>query len=115
MKLIDNLKEKFEEGVSSFKVRGEIAEPTWAEISVTNTTGNPVALGTPPADLKIRIQTLASGAEGFSAKDYRIDNSHNSDLHQHFLGSTSPVNVPSLSGALLMILGSDYWALERKS
>lgn len=113
MRLIHEIKRKLEEGVSSFEVRGEISDPTWAEISVTNNTGSPVLLGTPLDNVKFRAQILISGAPGFSQGNYRLDNSHNLPIHQHFGEQISSANVQTISSALLMILGSDYQELER--
>ncbi len=114
MKLIDRIREKLGKKESKIKVRGEISGATWAEVNITNIKGEPVTLGTIPSDLKIRIQTLASGAITFSPQDYRIDNSHGF-LHQHSGAEIFPIESKTVSGALLMLLGSDYWELERNN
>lgn len=114
MKIVDELKRELERGVSYFKVRGEISGALWGEISVTENTGSPIWLGTTLQNTKFRAQSLISGAI-FEEGTYRIDNnSHNPILHQHVLGSVSPISeeVITLSGALLKLLGSEYWKLE---
>lgn len=115
MKLIDMFKEKLKEGVTSIKnLRGEISDPNWAEISVTENTGSPLTLGTPIENLKFRAQIIISGANGFTNGYYRLDNHNNKYLHQHFIESEYPVEASSLREALLMIFGSDCWKLEGK-
>lgn len=111
--LKDVLKEKFGMEIREIKVRGEISGTNWAEVSITSLNNEPITLGTPFNTIKFRAQILTSGSATFSQGNYRIDNSHG-PLHQHWFDSKSSVNVPTLSGALLMILGSDYWELEKK-
>ena len=110
--LKDDLREELERGRQEIKIRGEVSGTNWAELNIIETTGNPITLGTPFDNLKFRAQILTSGSASFSQGNYRIDNSHGV-LHQHWFDLKSPVNVPTLSGALLMILGSDYWELEK--
>ena len=111
MILIYKLKEKLRGKESKIKVRGEISGTTWAEISMTNIRGEPIALGTPINDLKIGIQTLISGSISFSPNNYRIDNSHGF-LHQHSGALVYPMENKTLSGSLLALFGTDYKALE---
>jgi len=112
MKLVKRIKKELEKGTSSIiNLRGEISGTTWMELNITEITGNPITLGTHFENLKFRAQKLVSGAL-FTQGNYRIDNSHDLRLHQHFLGSIYPVEVETLSGALLMIFGSDYRQLE---
>jgi len=111
MKLVDKIKNKIQEKVSSFKLRGEVSDTAWAEVSVTNITGSPLTLGTPFDDLKFRAQPLISGAS-FSQGECRLDNSHGMPLHQHSGAETYLVDAKTLSGALLAILGNGYYVLE---
>jgi len=69
-------------------------------------------LGTPIDALKFRFQPLASGSICIPLP-YRLDNHSNKPLHTHFDGFESPINVSTLSGALLMILGSDFKELVK--
>ncbi len=112
MKLMNKLKEMLKRKESQIKVRGEISGTDWAEVRMTNIKDEPITLGTPVEDLKIGIQTLTSGANGFIAKEYRIDNSHGV-IHQHSGSVISPVEGETMSGSLMMLLGSDYRVLER--
>ena len=114
MKLVDKIKEQLLKRVKSFKVKGEIDRSLWAEVSITDNTGSPIWLGTQLDNTKFRAQSLTSEAI-ITEGTYRIDNnSHNPNLHQHVLGKVSPMpyEAKTISSALLMLLGSDYWKLE---
>jgi len=111
MKLIDELKEEFEKEQTSIKARGEISGVNWAEVSITNTVGSPIELGNPINKIKFSFQTLVSGA-AFVKGDYRMDNHHNSNLHQHSGSSFAFIDVETLSGVLLHVLGSDVGRLK---
>ncbi len=113
MKLIDKIKEALGREESKIKVRGEISGTNWAEINMTNFTGEPVTLGTPVTDMSIRIQTLTSGAICFSAQGYRVDNAHGF-LHNHSGASMFPMRDKTMSGALLALFGKDYEVLENQ-
>ena len=111
MKLIEKIREALGRKESKIQVRGEISGTDWAEIRMTNITGEPITLGTPIDNMKIGIQTLASGAICFAPKEYRIDNSHGF-LHQHSGALLLPMIDKTASGALLALFGNDYGILE---
>ncbi len=111
MKLIDKIRKALETKESRIKFRGEISGANWAEVKMTNIIGEPITLGTPLDNIKIGIQTLVSGAVGFSQQNYRIDNSHGF-LHQHSGASVSSIEGKTMSGALLALFGNNYKTLE---
>lgn len=113
MKLLDKLREALERKQPKIRVRGEISGTDWAEISMTNITGEPIKLGTPITHIDIRIQTLASGATCFFRKHYRIDNAHGF-LHAHSGALVYPLGDKTASGALLALFGKDYEVLENQ-
>ena len=108
MKFLYNLKKEFEEKKRIIKTRGELSGANWAEINITSLNQEPISISTPIEKTKIRFQTLVSGATCFSSGNYRIDNHTNKGLHEHFLGSENPLNIFTLSGALIKILGSEF-------
>ena len=111
MVFVDNLKRELEENKRKIRVKAPLSlipETNWAELNITSLNGMPVMLGTPMDDLKFRFQPFASGAGICSPLPYRMDSHRNKPIHTHFNEFESFVNVPTLSGALLMILGSDY-------
>ncbi len=114
MKLLDMLREALRRKESKIRVRGEISGTDWAEIRMTNITGQPITLGTPIPDMSIGIQTLASGALCFSPRHYRIDNAHGF-LHTHSGALVLPLGDKTASGALLALFGKDYEVLENQS
>ena len=116
MKIIDMLREAFQKKGSKIKIRGEISGVNWLEIRMTNTIGQPITLGTSPNEVKMSIQPLYSGAESFSIQSNRIDNSHGF-VHQHSgaFQLPYPLVMNTISGALSIALGSEYWTLERNS
>src|SRR3990167_2545349 len=91
MMIIDEIKKELDNSVSSFKVRGEISGALWAEVSITDNTGNPIWIGTPLDNAKFRAQSLSSGAI-ITEGTYRIDNSHMGELHQHINNKICPVS-----------------------
>ena len=113
MRFVDNLKKEFEEEKRIIRVRGEISGSNWAEISIISLNQQPISLGTPNEEAKIRFQTLVSGATCFSSGNYRIDNHTNKSLHEHFLGSENPLDIHTLSGALIKILGSEFEVFKK--
>jgi hypothetical protein len=115
MKLLDKLREALEGNQSKIKIRGEVSGTNWAEIKMTNVTGEPIRLGTPVIDMKIGIQTLTSGASDFSAQEYRVDNAHHGSLHAHSGSVVFPLKDKTMSGSLLAFFGKDYAVLENQS
>jgi len=110
----ENFKRELDKNPTFIKIRGELSGANWLEANITNLSGSSITLGTPVNQLDIRLQVLNSGAVTFSEGNFRIDNGHNSPLHLHCSGAINPVEVLTLSGALLMVLGSDYWGLENE-
>ena len=108
MKFIEKLKGALERKEHSFKIRGEISGTDWVELSVTSLRGDPLHLGLSMDDVKFRFQTLTSGATTFTTRPYRLDNSHGLPIHQHFSGAVSSLNFPTVGGALVHVLGSDF-------
>jgi hypothetical protein len=116
MVFIDNLKKQLKENKRKILVKAPLSllpESNWGYLSVTSLNGIPVMLGTPVEDLKIRFQPFMSGAGFCTALPYRMDNHSNKPLHTHFDGFESFVDVPTLSDALLMVLGSEFQELEK--
>ena len=111
MKLLDKLRDVLGKKESKIKVRGEISGTNWAEVRMTNVTGEPITLGTPIINMAVGIQTLTSGAICFSPQNYRIDNAHGF-LHTHSGESVFPLRDKTMSGALLALFGKDYEILE---
>jgi len=111
---IDILKRQLEEKRSVIQVKDQISGALYADMNITSLDGSPITLGTPLDNLKIRFQTLCSGAEGFTPYPYRLDNHSNKSLHQHYEGFENPLTFPTISGALLHILGMNYYKLEEK-
>ena len=112
MKLIDKIKKALIKKESKIVVRGEISGTSWAEVRMTTFLGEPITLGTPINQVKIRIQALTSVANGFTQQNYRIDNCHNF-LHQHSGASLIiPMQDKTMSGALVALFGEDYKGLE---
>ena len=112
MKFIDELKKGFKQRKRVIRVRGEISGANWAETSITSLNEEPVLLNAPIEEVKFRFQTLTSGVACFSPGDYRIDSHANKGLHEHFLGSENILNIKTLSGALIKILGSEFEVLK---
>jgi hypothetical protein len=116
MVFVDVLKNQLKENKGKIRVKAplsSIPETNWGYLSVTSLNGNPVMLSTPINDLKFRFQPFMSGAGFCTALPYRMDSHSNKPLHTHFYKFESFVDVPTLSGALLMILGSEFQELEK--
>ena len=111
----NKLKKELKEKKSKIQIKSplsSISGANWVDLSITSLDGSPLSLGTPINNIKFRFQPLLSGAKLISCP-YRLDNHTNKPLHQHFENSEFIVNCPTLSGALLHILGSEYELLER--
>ncbi|MGY4883948.1 MAG: hypothetical protein ACP5NZ_00010 [Nanobdellota archaeon] len=112
---VNRLKKELKENKDRIRVKAplsSIPEANWAELNITSLSEMPIMLSTPINDLKIRFQPFTSGAGVCFPLPYRLDNHSNKPLHTHFHKFESSVDVPTLSGALLMILGNDYKLLE---
>ncbi len=115
MIFVNRLKRELKENKSKIRVKAPlslISGANWAELNITSLDGNPITLGTPIDDLKFRFQPLLSGAICVPCS-YRLDSHSNKPLHQHGFGSESQISFPTLSGALLHVLGSEYEILEK--
>ena len=97
---MDTIKEALGRGETKIKVRGEISEPIYAEMRVTNIRHDIISWDTPVNDLSFSIQSLTSGASGLSDNLHRIDNAHDF-LHEHTSGA-SPISLgdTTLSGVV---------------
>ena len=102
------LKEAFKKKDQPLKVRGEISGTHYGEIKITSFDKNPLNLMENINSTKFSFQALVSGAICFSEGPYRLDNHHNSKIHQHISGAVIPAEVDTLSGALRCALGNDF-------
>lgn len=105
--LVNGLKRELEKDSNSIRIKAEISGESWGEIEINSLDKTPITLGTPFENIKFRFQHLLSGST-LIAGPYRLDNHTNKPLHQHFDNLTDFINFPTLNGALLHILGSDY-------
>lgn len=104
MKFVEKLKEKFKEKRKDIRIRGELSGASWLEAHITSLNQEPITFGTSTENVKIRLQTLISGALCFSQGDYRIDSHTNKNLHEHTPDSENQLEILTVSGALVKVL-----------
>lgn len=84
----ERLKEELEQGVRNIHIKEQVSGMTYAEIAITSLDGGTLYPAKPLSAVKLRFQTLLSGAV-FMPGHYRPDNCHGY-LHSHFSGSVLP-------------------------
>ena len=103
----ERLKEQIVNEPKEIRVKDQISGLTYAELAITSLDGGSLYPAKPISDVKLRFQTLISGAI-FTQGNYRLDNCHG-EMHSHFQGSVSAVPISTLNDAFLMMCGSSWW------
>ena len=101
---VKKLKEEMAQEPREIHITEQVSGMTYAALTITSLDGGSLHPAKPISALKLRFQTLLSGAR-FVEGPYRLDNCHG-QLHSHFQGSVAPVPIVTLNDACLMMCGS---------
>jgi len=107
----DILKEKLWKKQKQVKVIGQISDLNYGCLNINCLDGRHLEINIPIENVKIRFQTLTSGAL-FTQGNYRLDNCHHLPVHQHQGLYASLVEVKTLGDAFLHILGSEAIVID---
>ena len=104
---VERLKEELAREPKEIRIKDQISGLTYAELAVSSIDGGSLHPGKPISAVKLRFQTLISGAV-FVQGNYRLDNCHGSP-HSHFQDAVASVPISTLNDACLMMCGSRWW------